>query len=82
MANTNSNLELGKIENKCGFHIHMVLFGVKSDIIRYDITRYDITLEEAKDLINKAKKECERAGMEFQLIEFEEVKVSVKKLKF
>jgi hypothetical protein len=77
MANTNSNLELGKIENKCGFHIHMVLFGVKSDIIRYDIT-----LEEAKDLINKAKKECERAGMEFQLIEFEEVKVSVKKLKF
>ena len=65
MANTNSNLELGKIENKCGFHIHMVLFGVKSDIIRYDIT-----LEEAKDLINKAKKECERAGMEFQLIEF------------
>lgn len=57
--------------------IHMVLFGVKSDIIRYDIT-----LEEAKDLINKAKKECERAGMEFQLIEFEEVKVSVKKLKF
>ena len=70
MANTNSNLELGKIENKCGFHIHMVLFGVKSDIIRYDIT-----LEEAKDLINKAKKECERAGMEFQLIEFEEVKV-------
>ena len=68
MANTNSNLELGKIENKCGFHIHMVLFGVKSDIIRYDIT-----LEEAKDLINKAKKECERAGMEFQLIEFEEV---------
>ena len=77
MASTNSNLELGKIENKCGFHIHMVLFGVKSDIIRYDIT-----LEEAKDLINKAKKECERAGMEFQLIEFEEVKVSVKKLKF
>lgn len=77
MANTNSNLELGKIENKCGFHIHMVLFGVKSDIIRYDIT-----LEEAKDLINKVKKECERAGMEFQLIEFEEVKVSVKKLKF
>jgi hypothetical protein len=77
MANTNSNLELGKIENKCGFHIHMGLFGVKSDIIRYDIT-----LEEAKDLINKAKKECERAGMEFQLIEFEEVKVSVKKLKF
>ena len=77
MANTNSNLELGKIENKCGFHISMVLFGVKSDIIRYDIT-----LEEAKDLINKAKKECERAGMEFQLIEFEEVKVSVKKLKF
>lgn len=77
MANTNSNLELGKIENKCGFHIHMVLFGVKSDIIRYDIT-----LEEAKDLINKAKKECERAGMEFQLIEFEEVKVSIKKLKF
>lgn len=77
MANTNSNLELGKIENKCGFHIHMVLFGVKSDIIRYDIT-----LEEAKDLINKAKKECERAGMEFQLIEFEEVKISVKKLKF
>ena len=77
MANTNSNLELGKIENKCGFHIHMVLFGVKSDIILYDIT-----LEEAKDLINKAKKECERAGMEFQLIEFEEVKVSVKKLKF
>lgn len=77
MANTNSNLELGKIENKCGFHIHMVLFGVKSDIIRYDIT-----LKEAKDLINKAKKECERAGMEFQLIEFEEVKVSVKKLKF
>lgn len=77
MANTNSNLELGKIENKCGFHIHMVLFGVKSDIIRYDIT-----FEEAKDLINKAKKECERAGMEFQLIEFEEVKVSVKKLKF
>lgn len=77
MANTNSNLELGKIENKCGFHIHMVLFGVKSDIIRYDIT-----LEEAKDLINKAKKECERAGMEFQLIEFEEVKVSVKKLEF
>ena len=77
MANTNSNLELGKIENKCGFHIHMVLFGVKSDIIRYDIT-----LEEAKDLINKAKKECERAGMEFQLIEFEEVKVPVKKLKF
>ena len=77
MANTNSNLELGKIENKCGFNIHMVLFGVKSDIIRYDIT-----LEEAKDLINKAKKECERAGMEFQLIEFEEVKVSVKKLKF
>ena len=77
MANTNSNLELGKIENKCGFHIHMVLFGVKCDIIRYDIT-----LEEAKDLINKAKKECERAGMEFQLIEFEEVKVSVKKLKF
>lgn len=77
MANTNSNLELGKIENKCGFHIHMVLFAVKSDIIRYDIT-----LEEAKDLINKAKKECERAGMEFQLIEFEEVKVSVKKLKF
>lgn len=77
MANTNSNLELGKIENKCGFHIHMVLFGVKSDIIRYNIT-----LEEAKDLINKAKKECERAGMEFQLIEFEEVKVSVKKLKF
>lgn len=77
MANTNSNLELGKIENKCGFHIHMVLFGVKSDIIRYDIT-----LEEAKELINKAKKECERAGMEFQLIEFEEVKVSVKKLEF
>lgn len=77
MANINSNLELGKIENKCGFHIHMVLFGVKSDIIRYDIT-----FEEAKDLINKAKKECERAGMEFQLIEFEEVKVSVKKLKF
>lgn len=76
-TNTNSNLELGKIENKCGFHIHMVLFGVKSDIIRYDIT-----FEEAKDLINKAKKECERAGMEFQLIEFEEVKVSVKKLKF
>lgn len=55
----------------------MVLFGVKSDIIRYDIT-----FEEAKDLINKAKKECERAGMEFQLIEFEEVKVFVKKLKF
>lgn len=27
-------------------------------------------------------KECKRAGMEFQLIEFEEVKVSVKKLKF
>lgn len=77
MANTNSNLELGKIENKCGFHIHIVLFGVKSDIIRYDIT-----FEEAKDLINKAKKECERAGMEFQLIEFEEVKVFVKKLKF